>query len=77
MPLPPAPTKRAALLSPDAFRATAKSRMEDPQTEESLDVTSPAALPAGSASAPRKAARKAAPGTTASAGRARTAAAPA
>ncbi|AVT12215.1 PhoH family protein [Paracidovorax avenae] len=77
MPLPPAPTKRAALLSPDAFRATAKSRMEDPQTEETLEEASLAALPADGIPTPRKTTRSTARGAAGGAGRKRSASAPA
>ncbi len=66
MPLPPAPTKRAALLSPDAFRATPKSRREDSDTDEAQGIApAAAALTNDNAAAPRKAAAKTARATAA------------
>ncbi|SFD36561.1 PhoH family protein [Paracidovorax konjaci] len=58
MPLPPAPTKRAALLSPAAFRATAPSRTEETQAADDLSDLS--AIAPEAAAAPRTAAKKAA-----------------
>ncbi|MDA8454626.1 PhoH family protein [Acidovorax sp. GBBC 3334] len=58
MPLPPAPTKRAALLSPAAFRATAPSRTEATQAADDLNDVS--AIAPEAAAAPRTATRKAA-----------------
>ncbi|WCM92170.1 PhoH family protein [Acidovorax sp. NCPPB 2350] len=62
MPLPPAPTKRAALLSPDAFRATAKSRTEDPQATDDRGADVPAP-PAEAPRTPSRRTARATPGT--------------
>ncbi|MDA8519741.1 PhoH family protein [Acidovorax sp. NCPPB 4044] len=58
MPLPPAPTKRAALLSPAAFRATAPSRTE--ATQAAGDLNDVSAIAPEAAAAPRAATKKAA-----------------
>lgn len=72
MPLPPAPTKRAALLSPDAFRATPKSRREDSDTDEAQGIApAAAALTTDNAAAPRRAAAKTARATAAGSSRSR------
>jgi PhoH-like ATPase len=72
MPLPPAPTKRAALLSPDAFRATPKSRREDSDTDEAPGIApAAAALTTDNAAAPRRAAAKTARATAAGSSRSR------
>ncbi len=43
MPLPPAPTKRATLLSPDAYDAPARSALRPSRKSETLDASAPIA----------------------------------